>query len=402
MLIEPDEDTGFRRVTFTWADTDHEHPAHDVLVRLIALTDYAYDDGELGPYLLEPDGDRRWSTTLRLPSGLRTSYHLCIVRDAPLRGRHPSDERWWEILGIGVVDSTNPASIGPCTFGNPGSASVLELPDALPQPWHARRPAVAAGTLTRHELEGGSAEEPSVVHVYVPPGHVSVSEPVPVAVLFDGRVWIDIDVAPTFDNLIADGAIPPTMAVIIESIKGATRMQSLLYPGLFMPFLLDELMPFVAERWAITDDPARTVLAGQSLGGLAATHAGFTPHDRFGLILSQSGSFWWPGGAEGELSGDALIDEYAAAPRVPCASSRRPGRTSARFSTRTGACATSCESVGMRLATASSRAAMTTPAGAAALRTGSSSSWEPVRRSPRRGDDRRSSKREASTAAAHV
>ena len=303
----------------------------------------------------------------------------------------------------GVVYLTNPASIGPCTFGNPGSSSVLELPDALPQPWHARRPAVAAGTLTRHELEGASAEEPSVVHVYVPPGHVSVSDPVAVAFFFDGRVWIDIDVAPTFDNLIADGAIPPTMAVIIESIKGATRMQSLLYPGLFMPFLLDELMPFVAERWAITDDPARTVLAGQSLGGLAATHAGLHASHRFGLILSQSGSFWRPGGAEGELSGGpASSTSMRRRQGSPCASSRRPGRTSARFSTRTGACATSCESVRMRLATASSRAAMTTPAGAAALPTGSSSSWEPVRRSPRRGDDRRSSKREASTAAAQV
>lgn len=317
MLIEPDEDTGFRRVTFTWADTDLEHPAHDVLIRLIALTDYAYDDGELGPYLLEPDGDGGWSKTLRLPSDLRTSYQLCIVRDTPLRGHHPSDERWWEILGTGVVDSTNPASIGQCTFGNPGRASVLELPDALPQPWHAPRSGVPAGTLIRHELGSRAADEPTVVHVYVPPGYATATAPLPVAVLFDGRVWIDIDVAPTFDNLIADGAIPPTVAVIIESIKGATRMQSLLYPGLFMPFLLDELMPFVAERLTITDDPARTVLAGQSLGGLAATHAGLHASHRFGLILSQSGSFWWPGGSEGELRGDALIDEYAAAPNVP-------------------------------------------------------------------------------------
>ena len=76
-------------------------------------------------------------------------------------------------------------------------------------------------------------------------------------------------------------------------------------------------MPFVAERWAITDDPARTVLAGQSLGGLAATHAGLHASHRFGLILSQSGSFWWPGGPRVSFGGDALIDEYAAAPRVP-------------------------------------------------------------------------------------
>ena len=241
-----------------------------------------------------------------------------------------------------------------------------------------------------------------MVHVYVPPGHVSVSDPVAVAVLFDGRVWIDIDVAPTFDNLIADCAIPPTMAVIIESIKGATRMQSLLYPGLFMPFLLDELMPFVAERWAITDDPARTVLAGQSLGGLAATHAGLHASHRFGLILSQSGSFWWPGGAEGELSGDALIDEYAAAPRVPLRFFQEAGSSEREVLDQNRRLRDVLRERGYAVGYREFQGGHDYACWRGGLADGLIELLGARATCPRKGDDRRSPKREASTAAAHV
>jgi hypothetical protein len=87
MVIEASERTGFHRVTFSWSEDDPGHPAKEVLVRLIALTDHAQDDGALDPYLLLPGEDGHWSLTVELPSDLRTSYQLCPLRDAPLRGR---------------------------------------------------------------------------------------------------------------------------------------------------------------------------------------------------------------------------------------------------------------------------------------------------------------------------
>lgn len=36
------------------------------------------------------------------------------------------------------------------------------------------------------------------------------------------------------------------------------------------------------------------MVAGQSYGGLAALYAGLHWPERFGHVLSQSGSFWWP------------------------------------------------------------------------------------------------------------
>jgi enterochelin esterase-like enzyme len=304
-------------VSFVWEETEPDRPAHDVLARLIALTDVAYDDGDLSAFLLERAGDREWRGTLRLPSGLRTSYQLCPARDEPLRGRHPDDERWGAILAAGVPDPTNPLALAAsCTYGNPGPASILELPGALPQPWHRRRPDVAAGDATRHELEG------SVVVVHAPHVDAHDGSPLPVAVLLDGGSWLALDVGATFDNLIADGAVAPLLAVLVVSIHGSarfgpTRVRSLTRPDVLLPFLHDELMPFVAAHWDVTTDPARTVLVGQSLGGLAATNAALAAPHRFGAVVGQSSSLWWPGGTDGELVGAELIQACARRPAAP-------------------------------------------------------------------------------------
>jgi enterochelin esterase-like enzyme len=298
-------------VTFTWTETDPEHPAVDVLLRLITLADNAHEDGNLEPYLLDLDDGGTWRTTVELPSDLRSSYQFCPVRDRPLRGNHPDEDRYRAILDLGVTDPLNPVAIGPSTFPSLAPASVLELPDALPQPWHARQPGAPAGDVSRHELGA------STFSIYTPSGHDGGREPLPVAILFDARVWLPIDIAATFDNLIDAGAIPPTVAVFVDSIRGATRVESLTRPELFMTFLLDELLPYVAGRHAITTDPGRTVLVGQSLGGLAATYAGLHAPDRFGLILTQSGAFWWRGEPPDTIDGSALIDAYRSSPRQP-------------------------------------------------------------------------------------
>jgi len=77
------------------------------------------------------------------------------------------------------------------------------------------------------------------------------------------------------------------------------------------------LLPWVRERERFADDPARTVIAGQSMGGLTATYVGLHAPHRFGSVLTQSGSFWWPRGSEFDVDGRALIREFAAAPAVP-------------------------------------------------------------------------------------
>jgi enterochelin esterase-like enzyme len=95
---------------------------------------------------------------------------------------------------------------------------------------------VPQGTTTRHEIRA-EGQDPAIVHTYVPPRYGPDAKPLPLVILFDAKMWMSIDVAATFDNLIADGATRPMIVVAVESIHGATRWQGLTHPEIFEPFV---------------------------------------------------------------------------------------------------------------------------------------------------------------------
>jgi enterochelin esterase-like enzyme len=76
-----------------------------------------------------------------------------------------------------------------------------------------------------------------------------------------------------FDNVIADGAIPPVVAVLPDSLDQVTRMRKLFVHEPFVDFLTDELLPWATARLSFADDAAQTVVAGSSAGGLTAAYA---------------------------------------------------------------------------------------------------------------------------------
>lgn len=122
---------------------------------------------------------------------------------------------------------------------------------------------------------------------------------------FDGAALVRLGIEATFANLVADRAVPPFRAILVESIhgsaeRGPTRIRSLTSPGEFATFVLSELLPFLGE-------PPTIVLAGQSLGGLAAAHLAQLAPDRISAVIAQSAALWWPGDDAGGLAGDAVI-----------------------------------------------------------------------------------------------
>jgi len=293
-----------QQVALRWTDIDPARPALDVLVRLIALTDDAYEAGDLSAYWMQRDSDGTWSWTGELPADLRTTYQLCPVRDQPARGRQPDEDRWLEILATGVPDPLASRQLpGGTVWGNPGPASVLALPAALPQPWLAARDDVAPGGLKRVEVGD------SVVQVWEP----GAAERLPVVISFDGGSWVRTDAATTFANLVADEAVPPFLGVLVESIhgsteRGPTRVRSLTHPDQFADFVLAELLPYLRVNYPVADD--RVVLAGQSLGALAAAHVAAVAPGEIGWVIGQSAALWWPGDDSGGLSGEAVIAAY--------------------------------------------------------------------------------------------
>jgi enterochelin esterase-like enzyme len=316
MLIEPDSDPAYCQVTFDWQEDDPEHPARDVFVRMINSAERARTARDLAPYLMTRGAAGRWSLTLRLRADLRASYQFCVSRDVAIRDMPLDDEHWRELLAMGVPDPAD-AAPAPPMYGSQTQASLLELPQAPPQPWLQRRLGIPAGALTTHEVASELFGNTRTVGVYLPPSYADTDRGLPLAVLLDGDVWLRAGVDAMMDNLIAEGLVPPTIVVAVDSLDSATRRRELTEHERFETFMLGELLPWITRRWAITEDPARTVIAGQSMGGLAACDLGLRAAHRFGLVLCQSGSFWWPDGGEFDSEAGALIRRFAHAPVSP-------------------------------------------------------------------------------------
>jgi enterochelin esterase family protein len=301
--------TSGHEVTLRWMETDPSHPAVDVLVRLVALTDDAQEAGNLSHFLMVPGPGGSWAWTSKLPADLRTAYQLCPVRDLSLRTPKPDEDQWLQVLAAGVPDPHSSAGLPPGTlWGNPGPASILELPAALPQPWAARRPDVRRGQLTRVELDD------SVIQVWTPDTDRRSAD-LPLVISFDGSSWVRLDITATFANLIADSVVPPFVAVLVESINGSAergpeRVRSLTHPDQIVEFVLGDLLSYLRTAYPVTDEPSRTVLAGQSLGGLAAAHLAAVAPDQIGWVIGQSAAMWWPGDDTGGLSGATVIAAY--------------------------------------------------------------------------------------------
>ncbi|MGA6172750.1 enterochelin esterase [Streptomyces sp. NPDC012600] len=307
-LVEPDPegDPGHRLVTFVRRE-DPERPATHVLALVHTVTDKDRYAGNLAPHLMERVGPTGvWAISHRLRADHRASYQFHATdgtREDALRADRPS---WRRVLDHAEPDPLNTGAPLPSRDGrNP--ASVLELPEAPDQSRAHRRDDVERGRTLEAEVDGRR------VMVHLPPGHRPDGGPYALALLMDGEMWGPVlGVGDIFDNLHADGELPPTVAVLIDTM--GRRMDDLACSAPFVDWLADTLVPWATREYGAGADAARTVVAGQSAGGLTAAFAAFRRSDRFGLALSQSGSFWWP---DDERGGEWLTGQYAWAERRP-------------------------------------------------------------------------------------
>ncbi|MFI9306514.1 enterochelin esterase [Streptomyces triculaminicus] len=312
-LVEPDPegDDAWRLVTFLWRD-DVDAPATDVLALLHTVTDKDRHAHDLAPHLMSRvPGTDVWAISHRLRADHRASYQFSVHRGSREDALRTDRRSWLRVLDGALPD---PLAAGPSLAARDGrnASSVLELPDAPAQEWAIARAAVPRGERIDAEVDGRR------VGVHLPAGHTEDHGPYAVAVLLDGEMWGPVlDFASTLDNLRADGRIPPTVTLFVETMGRDRRMADLSCSEEFVDWLADVLLPWAAREYGATDDPARTVVAGQSAGGLTAAFAAFRRPERFGNALSQSGSFWWPDGTEFDGGSEWLTRQYATHGKLP-------------------------------------------------------------------------------------
>ena len=216
--------------------------------------------------------------------------------------------------------------------GHNGKAAGLRLADDLRWLW-SDEPVAAATTVTtsepdwqphplavpRDDVPHGRVEQmppwksaifPGTVRdwaIYVP-AQYTADRPAALMVFQDGHSYQNPDgqwrVPVVFDNLIAAGKMPPTIAIFLNPGHASDKPEpkspwkssnrGYEYDSLgdrYSRFLLEEIIPEVEKRYAVSADPEMRAICGASSGGICSFTVAWERPDTFRKVLSTIGSF---------------------------------------------------------------------------------------------------------------
>ena len=124
----------------------------------------------------------------------------------------------------------------------------------------------------------------------------------------------ELAVPATLQKLVADGVIPPTIAVVLDT--STERPNDIANRAKFDRFVTANLLPWMRSKLGPLPEPKNVVIVGFSVGGLNATYIAYRHPDVFGNVLAQSGAFWR--GNEGSNDPpEWLTNEFRSKPRLP-------------------------------------------------------------------------------------
>lgn len=302
-------------VTFYWRDpqgNENTSALRHVWLYITGVTDHHSCSCPVS--LMRLPGTDVWQWNTELPATWRGSY--CFIPSAnendfssdALRvvpDRQALRRGWQHLLPSAIADALNPHS---WRGGRGHPTSALHLPDAPPQPgWDAS----SSGNIKPLCITWHSERLQNSRRVWLfSTGDLHPAQR-PLAILLDGQFWAEsMPVWPALEAQTLAGKLPPALYVLIDVIDQKHRASELPCNADFWHAVYDELLVLVRAHAAWDENPQRTVVAGQSFGGLAALYAVLNWPARFGCALSQSASCWWPHRQKEDTPG--LLEESVA------------------------------------------------------------------------------------------
>lgn len=193
-----------------------------------------------------------------------------------------------------ILDPGNPLR----QRGGFGDNSEIRMPAYVPSPWVDRMSSRPNGSYSSARTLASTNLGYTVTYrVYTPPGYESGAlDNLPVIYVTDGHEYADDQTGSmriVLDNLIAEDAIEPVVAVFIDPRVGGSNRRASQYvenPD-FAAFVADELVPVIDGAYRTRATAGSRAILGTSLGGLNAAYFGAVRPEVFGLLAVQSPAF---------------------------------------------------------------------------------------------------------------
>jgi enterochelin esterase family protein len=237
-----------------------------------------------------------WTISLRLPTTLRAAYRIAAWEDDGPPPWRAVEGRREVITAARDAGAADPRAVENTTGPGGRPVSIAHGPKATHELW--TRPA-ACGPRDDGARHDEAPTSPHLDHLSLGSGAQAwVLAPArqdrttPLVVVFDGRRWKEMDLPLLLEQATRAGALPPVHLALLDVTDPQGRMEQLGVPGGQVDVLLDDLLPRVRAQWNVSHDGSDTIVAGQSLGGIAALWTLALGEGSVGHAIAQSPSLW--------------------------------------------------------------------------------------------------------------
>lgn len=198
-------------------------------------------------------------------------------RDARLDYKFVVDGNW-------ILDPNNPKT---CPGGF-GPNSELAMPDYIQPDEIKYYPDIPHGTVRDTVFFSTNLNNSRTIRVYTPPGYETSSDSFSVILVHDGLEYVSLaSMHNVLDYLIANNQIQPVIAVFVPPVNRTPE-----YAGnqmnAFTNFIVNELMPYIRNRYRIKSGPENCAVAGASNGGNISLWLALKHPEVFGNVAAQS------------------------------------------------------------------------------------------------------------------
>ena len=210
-----------------------------------------------------------WAITIELPEQSRIEYKFEVVRGS---------QRELVLDPLNDILAHNPFGANSVCQGY-----RYERPD-----WTEHDEEAREGSIELVEVESKVFRERREVQVYLP-ARFRKNRRYPLLVVHDGQDYLHFAALKTvLDNLIHRLEIPQ---MIVAMTYSPDRLKEYAGSDPHANFLANEMLPLLADKFPLVDEPYARGIMGASFGGVASLHTAWRYPGLFGRLLLQSGSF---------------------------------------------------------------------------------------------------------------